>query len=308
MSFTPYQKKGAGDVLKLQDWLAVQARIKEELREHRHLGKNSDGEVAPAGIGPTLTGESFAPGAVRAGKLAPGAVEQRAIAAGAIEGRHLSLEERIPERLFRFRTNDGHNHDGVGSRALPSACVSSDQLQDGVVTVSHLAGTPEGVKVTPAEESYASGRAFTPGNTVRALRELLSHTKLDKNPVLFPGSYLAMQGRLLAVDGIRLVQALDTAKGEQAGEYMFMEFFIPATQAHSRMSAQVVSNSQVVAEVPELGPGQGAQGRSGWLRLVRGNGTIADPFVPATNAVRFTYEPAQPGTPMRLSLYREGSR
>jgi hypothetical protein len=290
MSFSPYQKKSPGDVLKLQDWQTVQQRIKEELREHRHHDAGRDGDVDPTRIGPRITRGAFAPGAVTAGKLAPGSVGTVALAPGAIRGEHFHPDERLPEGYLTFRSSDGHDHDGVNSRALPAGVVSTAQLRDGEITVRHLDVVPEDVALSPEEESYARGRAFTPGNVLRASRELAAHTGMTQRPLLLPGAYQGHQDTPLLLRGLALTRLLDDDDGDLAGLFVHVELRVAGQVA--RAEAQILDEHQLLTIVPFLGE----QAQTGQLRAVRGNGSEHRPFVPLTNIVPFTYQPAVPGT------------
>ncbi|WP_428265617.1 hypothetical protein [Haliangium sp.] len=291
MSYSPYQKKSPGDVLKLQDWLEIQQRIKEELRDHRHLGVDRDGDVAPAQIGPRIGRGAFAPGAVTTGKLAKGSVGEVALAPGAIRAEHFDPDQRLPESYLAFRSTDGHDHDGVRSRALPAAVVGTRQIRDEAISEMHLDGAPRDDDLTPEEESYAQGRAFTPGAVLRAARQLIEHTGLDKRPLLRPDNYRGIAGNLLLVKGFRLNELLDRDDGELAGEFVYMEIRLEGESALTREPIIILDQRRLQCSIPLLGDAE----RSGLLRAVRGSGTADRPYLPVSNTIRFTYVPAEVG-------------
>lgn len=287
MTFSPYQKKNPGDVLKLQDWLAVQRRIKEELRAHRHLGSAGDGDVDPERIGPAITSGAFAPGAVTAGKIAAGAVGPFALADGAVRDIHLAVDERLPESYLKLRPTDGHNHDGVGSRSLPESVVATRQLRDRSISDSHLEGVPGDNDLSPEEETYGRGRGFTPGNVLRAVRQLADHTGLLARPLLAQGEYRGIAGTPMIVLGFALDNLPVPEDGERAGDYVAVEFRIPARNAVGRALAEILDDRSLRATVPLLGDREA----KGYLLVARGDGSTARPYTPASNAVSFTYQP-----------------
>lgn len=287
MTFSPYQKKNPGDVLKLQDWLAVQARIKEELRAHRHLGSVADGDVDPGRIGPVVADGAFVPGAVTTGKIAAGAVGALALADGAVRGIHLGVDERLPESYLKLRPSGGHNHDGVGSRSLPAASVATQQLRDRSISEAHLEGAPGDNDLSPEEETYARGRGFTPGNVLRAVRQLADHTGLSSRPLLVQAEYHGIAGTLMTVLGFTLLDLPDPDDGERAGDYVAVEFRIPAHNAVGRALAEILDDRSLRAIVPALGDREA----SGHLLVVRGDGSVSRPYTPLSNAVSFEYKP-----------------
>ena len=287
MTFSPYQKKNPGDVLKLQDWLAVQRRIKEELRAHRHLGSTGDGNEDPERIGAVITGDAFAPGAVTAGKLAAGAVGAVALADGAVYGWHLAVDDRLPESYLALRPSGGHNHDGVGSRSLPAAVAGTAQLRDKSIAETHLEGAPGDNDLSPEEETYARGRGFTPGNVLRAVRQLAQHTGFSTRPLLVQSSYTGMSGTSMKILGFQLHNLLDPEDGERAGDYVAIEFRIPSRNAVGRAPAKILDARSLLVTVPSLG----TTIAPGHLLVVRGDGTTARPYTPTSNAVTFMYRP-----------------
>ena len=288
MSFSPYQKKNPGDVLKLQDWLEVQQRIKEELRDHVHLGVAHDGDAEAETIGPLIISSAFAPGAVTAGKIAPGAVGPNAMADGAIAGEHFDPDSRLAESQVRFRSQGGHNHDGVGSRALSAASIGTLQLRDGSIAESNLEGAPADGDLSPEEESYARGRAFTPANVLRAARDLIDHIKVRERPLLVPNDYLGTAGVAVIVRGILLTRLLEAEDGAAAAEYVRIEFTLPGSATVSRSRPEILDNERLRVVVPALGNSSGVA----HLRAVRGDGSESRPFTPITNVVELNYQPA----------------
>jgi hypothetical protein len=287
MTFSPYQKKNPGDVLKLQDWLAVQRRIKEELRAHRHLGNTSDGDVDPGRIGSAITSSAFAPGAVAAGKIAAGAVGAFALADGAVRSVHLGVDERLPEAYLKLRPSGGHNHDGVGSRSLPEAVVATRQLRDRSISEIHFEGAPGDNDLSPDEDIYARGRGFTPGNVLRAVRQLMEHIGFQTRPLLVQGQYRGIAGTPMTVLGFSLENLPDPEDGERAGDFVAVELRIPSRNAVGRALAEILDERTLRATVPNLG----AQEAPGYLLVVRGDGSTVRPYTPVTNAVPFTYQP-----------------
>lgn len=287
MSFSPYQKKNPGDVLKLQDWLAVQRRIKEELRAHRHLGSTSDGNEDAESIGAVITGDAFAPGAVTSGKLASGAVGAVALADGAVHARHLDVDDRLPESYLALRSSGGHNHDGVGSRSLPASVAGTTQLRDEAIAETHLEGAPGDNDLSAEEETYARGRGFTPGNVLRAVRQLAQHTGFSTRPLLVPSSYSGTAGTPMKILGFQLDNLPDPADGDRAGDYVAIELRIPSRNAVGRALAKILDERSLLVTVPSLGDTQAP----GYLLVVRGDGSTARPYTPTSNAVAFTYKP-----------------
>lgn len=285
MSYTPYQKKNPGDVLKLQDWLEIQQRIKEELRDHRHGGNVDDGELPTEDIGPRLTSFAFESGAVTTGKLASDAVGELALAPSVVHGYHINPDIRLSESLFFFRKDGGHDHDGIRSRQLPVDVVAIRQLQDGVIGEFHLEGAPSDNDLSAEELTYARGRAFTPGNVLRAARQLIEHVKMDMRTLLLPGDYVATSGTSLIVRGLQM-DNLDDGNS-QDGE-LSVAFKGPGVDMLTE-PAQVLDVGSARARVPDMG----SQNTIGHLFLVRGAGTNSLPWLPITNAVRFTYKPGE---------------
>lgn len=285
MAYTSYQKKNPGDVLKLQDWLEIQQRIKEELREHQHLGVDRDGEVAASSIGPKLDSRAFEPGAVTSGKIASGSVGELAMAPSAVYGYHINPDIRLSESLFRFREQGGHNHDGIVSRALAPGAVDTRQMQDSIITEAHLEGAPADNDLSADEETYARGRAFTPGNVLRAARQLIDHTELKNRPLLRAGGYVAIEGTSLIVRGFLLDRLIATDGSNR--DYLSLEFH-PDSGSVTRTPVTVLDETRIRADVPTLG----SNILAGFMRVTTGNGTEDLPWTPISNAVRFTYEPA----------------
>lgn len=302
MTFSPYQKKNPGDVLKLQDWLAIQRRIKEELRAHRHLGDTGGGDVDPARIGPAITGSAFAPGAVTAGKIAADAVGPLALADGAVRGVHLGVDERLPESYLEMRPAGGHSHDGVGSRSLPGSVVETRQLRDRAVADTHLEGAPGDNDLSPEEETYARGRGFTPGNVLRAVRDLADHTGFLTRPLLAQGSYSGIAGTQMLLLGFGLNNLPDQADGERATDFVAIELRIPSRNAVARALAEILDDRTLQVTVPDLG-GEAAAGHA---LVVRGDGSTVRPYTPVTNAVAFTYQP--PAQAVALAALRKSTR
>jgi hypothetical protein len=285
MVYTPYQRKNPGDVLKLQDWLEIQKRVKEELREHRHLGSEQDGDVAPEAIGPRIDRGAFAPGAITAGKLAPGSIGEVALAAGAIRAVHFDPDERLPESYVRFRAQGGHDHDGVRSRALPANVAATRHIQDGAIAEQHLQGALVDKELSAEEETYARGRGFTPGNLLRAARQLMEHTRMENRPLLLPGDYQGIEGTSILIRGFLLDRLLSDGS---SGDYLWIEFAVPGTSAVTRTAAHVLDARRLRATVPPLG----AIATPARVRVVNGAGTEALPLTPITNAITVTYQPA----------------
>ena len=287
MSFTPYQKKSPGDVLKLQDWLAIQRRIKEELRDHRHLGDDHDGDIVPDQIGPVIGAGSFAANAITPPKLADGAVGEVSLQDGAIGGEHFDRDNRLPERYIRFDSAKGHNHDGESSRALPPGVVGTSQLRDDSVSEQQLHILPKDVELTAGEETYARGRAFTPGNVLRAARELIEHVGMTTQTLLYPEGYLAIARRQLIIKGFELNELLDEADGKFASQFIYVEFTFSSTPSQTLYAeAQILDERMLVTVVPDVGLGP----QTGYLRVVRGAGEVNRPYQPQTNGVPFNYE------------------
>lgn len=286
MSYSPYQKKNPGDVLKLQDWLEIQQRIKEELRDHRHLGVYRDGEVVPSSIGPRIGSDAFEPGAVTFGKLAPRSIGELALAPGAVHGYHIDPDVRLPESLLLFRQQGGHDHDGILSRGLPADSVQTQQMQDNIIHEQHLEGAPADNDLSPEEETYARGRAFTPGNVLRAARQLIEHTKMKNRPLLLAGNYVAVENTSILVRGF----LLDRLVGDDASsaDYLFVEFHSSGADI-ARTPAEVLAAGQLRCNVPGLG----SAATNGYLRVVHGAGTESLPWTPSTNAVAFAYQSAE---------------
>lgn len=286
MVYSPYQKKNPGDVLKLQDWLEIQQRIKEELRDHRHLGIDRDGEVEPQSIGPLIGSDGFEPGAVTFGKLALGSVGQLALAPGAVHGYHIDPDVRLPESLLLFREQGGHDHDGILSRALPADSVRTQQMQDNIIREEHLEGAPADNDLSEEEETYARGRAFTPGNVLRAARQLVEHTKMKNRPLLLSGDYVAIEGTSIIIRGFLLDRLVGT--DDASADYLFVEFH-PTGADIVRAQAEVLAAGRLRSDVPALGNIP----TTGYLHVVHGAGTESLPWTPVTNAVAFAYQPAE---------------
>ncbi len=284
MAYTPYQKKNPGDVLKLQEWLEIQQRIKEELRDHRHRGQDGTGDVSMEHIGPLLGSTAFEPGAVTAGKLAKKSIGELALAPGAIKGKHIHQDSRLPESLIFFRSTGGHDHDGIVSRALPADAVGTAQLQDQCISEGHLEVAPADADLTPDEETYARGRAFTPGNVLRAARQLIDHTDMKSRPLLVASGYEAIEGTSIVIRGFLLDKLLESSS--DGADSVLVEFNLLG-QRETR-PAQILDTGRVRAAVPSMGTAIG----DGYLRIVTSTATTTIPRKPITNGVAFKYKPA----------------
>jgi len=224
---------------------------------------------------------------VTAGKIAAGAVGPLALAGEAVRDVHMGVDQRLPESYLALHPSGGHDHDGVHSRSLPAAVVDTRQLRERTVVEAHFESVPADNDLSPAEETYARGRGFTPGNVLRAVRDLAEHTGFLTRALLTPGAYSGIAGTPMIIRGFNLNNLPDAEDGERANDFVAIELRVPERDAVARALAEILDDHSLRVTVPDLG----AQEAAGHLLAVRGDGSSARPYTPVSNAVRFTYQP-----------------
>lgn len=137
--YLPYIQRQAGDVATSDDWNRLQEMIREEIRQHRHLGETGDTNRMDI-LGSKLGNVSLAEGAVDEAALADGAVKAEEMQLHVLGDWAVADDAGISEqRNLYFDVDSGHDHDGANSSVLAKGSVGSLQLVDESVTYDKLA-------------------------------------------------------------------------------------------------------------------------------------------------------------------------
>lgn len=136
--YPPYIIRDAGDVASGDDWNRLQNMIREEVRQHRHMGETHDTNRLEQ-LGRKLDNESFEEGVVDEAALASGAVTARVLQDELLADWAIAEDAQIleNENLY-FDVDTGHKHDGENSSLLAKASVGTRQIVDKAVTEDKL--------------------------------------------------------------------------------------------------------------------------------------------------------------------------
>lgn len=212
--YLPYIQRRAGDVATSDDWNRLQEMIREETRQHRHLGETADTNRMDT-LGSKLGNASLQEGAVDEPAFADGAVRAEALQEQMLADWAIAADAQISEQKnLYFDVDAGHDHDGTNSSTLAKGSVGRLQIVDQAVTNDKLApdlldeiaemelllSIPQALFVStaaggsPGDPSYSTivGHGFgnTPG-TVRLLKLLPGS----------PGEYRTDPDNILTVEG-----------------------------------------------------------------------------------------------------------